>query len=486
MQPIGHRARPLIAALAWPAFGAIAALLPALWMRGFTVDDALISVRYARHLAQGFGWRFNVSGPSTDGVTPLPWPILLLPLARAAPVAVLARAQVLGGVCWVVVGAALGRASGSVAGAPWWGRAAPLGVLSVSVPVAAYAFSGMETPVATALATAAALLSLRPRTAALVAGFAASLRPELAPWALALAVGCSLARKPTLAGALPAALLAMAPLGACAVLRAAVWGSPVPLAVIAKPSDLAHGLAYAGAACVVTLVPIAAFAPLALRREPRAMALAVAGLVHVAAIAAAGGDWMPYARLMVPIVPSLAYAGALASPWMAPAAVAARFTLAVGVGVALLLHGGADGRRVGADRAALIAAARPVLSGARRVASLDIGWVSAATEADIVDLAGVTDPRIASLPGGHTSKRVDGPMLVSLEPDVLLLYALHPPPGGLTAWRDCAYARTLEARLASDDTVADRFAAASWLPLGAAGAGYVVLVARATGCPGSP
>jgi hypothetical protein len=126
----------------------------------------------------------------------------------------------------------------------------------------------------------------------------------------------------------------------------------------------------------------------------------------------------------------------------------------------------------------LIDAARPALAGARRVAALDIGWVSAATEGDIIDLAGVTDPRIAALPGGHTSKRVDGPLLVSLEPDIVLLYALQPPPGGLTAWRDATYTRAIEARLASDDTVAARFDAVSWLPLGVAGAGYVVLSVR--------
>jgi hypothetical protein len=31
-------------------------------MWGFTVDDALISVRYARHVAAGVGWRFDAAG----------------------------------------------------------------------------------------------------------------------------------------------------------------------------------------------------------------------------------------------------------------------------------------------------------------------------------------------------------------------------------------------------------------------------------------
>src|SRR5262249_46499936 len=79
---IGQRA-VVVHRLAWPAAGAALALASAAWMWGFTVDDALIPVRYARHLAAGQGWRFNLGGPATDGVTPLPWPLLLAPFARA-------------------------------------------------------------------------------------------------------------------------------------------------------------------------------------------------------------------------------------------------------------------------------------------------------------------------------------------------------------------------------------------------------------------
>jgi len=475
MLPIGHPGRPLIARLAWPVLGAAAALFPALWMRGFTVDDALISVRYARHLTEGLGWRFNIDGASTDGVTPLPWPIVLVPWAGADAGAVLGRAQWLGAAIWVATGAALGRAVGRVGDAAAWMRVGLLTVLAMSVPVAAYAVSGMETPLATALATAAAFLFARPRAATLAAGLAAAVRPELAPWAVALGAGLSLARGERIADAARSVGLALAPFALCALARTLAWGSPVPLSLLAKPSDVAHGVAYAGATCVVTLVPIAAFAPLAMRRAPAALAIGIAAIAHVGAMVAAGGDWMPYARLMVPIVPSLIYAAALAAPWMHPVAAAARMGLAALVGLVLVARGGTDGRHVGADRAALIDAARPILAGARRVASLDIGWVSAATEAEIIDLAGVTDPRIAILPGGHTSKRIDGPLLISLEPDVVLLYAAHAPPAGLPSWRDAAYGRALEARLAADDTVASRFQPTAWLPLGKAGAGYIVL-----------
>src|ERR1700729_2292317 len=104
---LGHRGRGLIA-------GALPALVPAIFMWGFTVDDALISVRYARHVASGVGWRFDANGPSTDGVTPLPWMPLLVPLARGDALGVLARAKALGLVGWVLSGAALGWAMGGL------------------------------------------------------------------------------------------------------------------------------------------------------------------------------------------------------------------------------------------------------------------------------------------------------------------------------------------------------------------------------------
>ena len=131
------------------------------------------------------------------------------------------------------------------------------------------------------------------------------------------------------------------------MIRSAVFGRPAPLAVLAKPSDLAHGLVYAGAAALVLLVPLLAFAPVTLLRlrargplfgaaeadaeagadetdagagadaqPPRptigvARVLVAAFVAHLVAVIVAGGDWMPYARLVVPVVPSLVIAFAV-------------------------------------------------------------------------------------------------------------------------------------------------------------------------------
>jgi hypothetical protein len=482
MQRIGHQAKRLLAASAtpWAGLGLVAALGLSLWMWGFTVDDSLIAVRYARHLALGFGWRFNLNGPSTDGVTPLAWPLVLAPLARANPLVVLWRSKLLGLMVWAAAGTALGAAIGRVSGAPWWGRAAALSTTAISVPIAAHAVSGMETALATALATTAVLLARRPRQVALVAGLAASLRPEMAPWAVALAVGVVVVERATVAQVVVCATLALAPFVCCAVIREVAWGRPAPLAVMAKPSDLEHGWEYAGAACVVTLTPLLALAPVALARAPLALAIVVAAIAHAMAIVVVGGDWMPYARLMVPVAPTLAYAGALVAARAHPVATAARSLAPLVLGVALIARGGTAGRRVGGDRAALVAEARPALSAARCVAALDVGWVGSATDVTILDLAGLTDPTVAALPGGHTSKRVDAMFVRSRGADALLLYATSPAPNGdLARWAEATYPRVVEARLARDQIVARHFAPAAWLPLGTLGAGYVLLRARA-------
>jgi hypothetical protein len=359
---------------------------------------------------------------------------------------------------------------------PTWARVSLMATLALSVPLGAHMVSGMETALATGLATLAAVAWRRPRVAAILAGLSASLRPEMAPWACVLGAGLSIASREGVARAALAAGLALVPFSSCAVIRALVWGRPAPLALWAKPSDLGHGVVYAVAALAVSVVPILLVSPRALWATRPAMALAVAASAHIAAIVAVGGDWMPFARLIVPILPSLAYAAVLAAACARPAATAVRCALAAAAGVGLLVHNGSNGRHVGADRAGLIAAARPWLAASNRVAAVDIGWVSAATEADIVDLAGVTDPEVAALPGGHTSKRVGPVFLLGREPDALLLYSSNGPPGGaLSAWREASYPRVVEERLAHDDVIGRHFSAAAWLALGTQGAGYVLL-----------
>jgi len=487
----------------WLAAGAglVAALVPSLAMWGFTVDDALVAVRYAHHLATGAGYRFDATGPSTDGVTPLPWAFLLSLAARGDALVTLERARVLGVVAWAAAGAALGRAlvaeldrgeagagDGGEAGAgdggeaadagtaheagvaggargSRWDAAAALAVLALAFPLGAGAGSGVETGLAMALATVAATSTARPRRAAALAGVAATLRPELVVWGTTLAFLAATIEAP--AGRARArevaasTALAAGPFALCAAVRLCVFGRAAPLAVLAKPSDLEHGLRYASAAVVVMVLPLLALAPLAIARSRQGPAriLAVAFLAHLLAVIACGGDWMPYARLLVPVAPSLALVFVASARHARPSSRAIRAILAVGLGVLFAARAAPAGRSVAADRAALIARARPVLASSRVVATLDVGWVSASTDARIVDLAGLTDPSIAMLPGGHTSKRVDATMLLDRGVDTVILYA---------------DARVVEARLLRSELFASRFERVEALPLGTRSASYDV------------
>jgi hypothetical protein len=478
--------------VAWAALGAVVALGPALVMWGFTIDDALIPVRYARHLAVGQGYTWNVGDAATDGVTPLPWTFVVALLARLAPgdaLVVLSHARTFGLAVWTVAAAALGFAVGR-APAPRWAKVGALAALAASLPLAAHAVSGLETPLATALATGAVVLGARPHFAAAVAGLAASLRPELAPWAVTLGAGLAWERAhaPRRA-ALGAAIAAVPPiLVACA--RAAAFGSFVPLSLQAKPGDPAQGVVYASASFLVAVTPILVLAPRALlaasdprlAASPRVLVLAFA--VHLAAVALVGGDWMPYARLVAPVAPSLAYAFVGAAPAMHAGLARGRLIAALALGAALHAGPGRRGWHVLQDREELVRRARPLFADAHAVAAVDVGWVSAATEGRIVDLAGLTDPFVAALPGGHTSKRVDAPFLLARAPDRLAFYAAEPEAGEIAGLTTALhYAHATEERLASSPLVQAHYSPRTFLPLGDRGAGYMVFVEEAANAP---
>jgi hypothetical protein len=117
--------------------------------------------------------------------------------------------------------------------------------------------------------------------------------------------------------------------------------------------------------------------------------------------------------------------------------------LAIGCAAQVYVVGarGPAAAHVWRDRLTLIEAARPKLAGAKRVATVDVGWVGAATGAEIIDLAGATDPDIAALPGGHTSKIVSGAFLTGRAPDRLVFQIASQTegdaivPARLVEWR---------------------------------------------------
>ena len=406
------------------ALGLGSAALPLFWLFGFTVDDALITARVAHQLATGHGYRFNADGPVVDAVTPLGFSYLLAPAGGSGPMAALLFAKWLGALSWLGAAALLGREaarSGRLALATL-----ALGLASC-LPLSAWAGAGMETGLVTALATLPLLSSVPVRFAAAFAGLAAGLRPELGAWALVLAMGRALLESPAevrFRRAFAAMGLALGPLVVVAAIRIAVFGQAYPLAVVAKPSDTSHGALYAVSAALHAGPPWLVVAGWAAYRRlsPRLTAVAMAALAHFAVLVLVGGDWMPLYRLAVPVLPGLVLVGVElnrgASSWWPPVL---RLGVMLAASLQLALSHGASAAGVGAQRSRLIDEARPALSGARRVGTLDVGWVGAATPETIVDFAGVTDPSVARLAGGHTTKRLPADFLERRRLDALVL-----------------------------------------------------------------
>ncbi|WP_438011258.1 hypothetical protein WME89_22880 [Sorangium sp. So ce321] len=485
------RKRALLVALV----GALSALLPALALSGFTVDDALITARYAHHLARGLGYRFNAAGPVTDGVTPLGWAFVLAPFASGGPLAALAAAKALGVLAWTLAAGALAVAVDRTSGRR--ARFAALLLLPASAPLGAWSAAGMETGVVAALgALAVALPALgRALAGAACAGVAAALRPELLPFALVVALSTQAAprreregggeapprpARPAWGRALAALALAGLPFVAVAAARLAVFGRAAPLAALAKAPDAALGARYA-LACFLLTGPAALVAPLAWRALPawpRGLLAAVA--VHFLAVAAAGGDWMPLSRLVVPALPAVVLAAAHVASVADARATALRIALALAGELFVMVRVGPTAARVGGERLRVVEELRGALVGAEVVAALDIGWLGAATGATLVDLAGVTDPAIAALPGGHTTKRIPGALLDARKVDALVLL-LAEGQALASPWTASRFARGVEQHLARLPGAGEAFA-----PVAVSGVTHLrYVVLRRTGDAGA-
>lgn len=457
-----------------PALAAGLAATAMAIMRGFTVDDALIIARYAHHIAAGNGPRFNVGGPITDGVTPIAFPWMLASLARGSTEQAFVAAKWLGAGVWIlcvallapaIVGHDLRRLS-----LRW------LGLMLVTLPVCvgAWPVSGLETPVAMALAGIAVLIrgnSPRRQLGCLAAGLCAIFRPEMLVWSLAVAVGhaccrsdigdgCTtpVGRNRLAFGRLVGSIaFAAGPFAVVCAVRLVRFGNIAPLAVRAKPSDLTHGLAYVFAGVLLTGPMLAVFAPIGWRHlSAWSRMILVATLLHLAALVAVGGDWMPLSRLLVPALAPLAIVFAElcdVTPWWSTSL---RFALSAAAIVWVAVTVGTSAARVGQSRSQLITQLRGQLQPSDIVATVDIGWVGTAHEGTIVDLAGVTDPEVAALPGGHTTKSIPSALLRDRGVTCLVLQV----PAGIDladAWDEGRFSRGVESQIARMPWIRSQF-----------------------------
>jgi hypothetical protein len=473
---VGRLRKALLAPRAAAAGAFVLALGSLGFAWGFVVDDALLLAAFARVVKLTGRHAFFVDGPLVDGATPFALPWLVAPLASSTMTAFEAQ-RLAGGLAvatsftWLAWRVAMRSPRGA-----WLGALVTLGAF----PLAAHATSGLETGLATGAVCLAFALAFDARqrlAAAFVLGLAATLRPELVVAAMAAAFVLAPRER-----ALAALGLAAAPSLIVALVRIAVFGSPLPLAVLAKPSDLRHGALYAVVGLLVTNLALAlACAPHALREargEERPLVRAALALIVVQAIvvAAVGGDWMPYARLLVPAIPCAAIVAAFAARSSRPYLVPVVLSAAVALQGAFGWRHRAEAASVAAARRAVIAALTPALAGATRVAGLDVGFLAASHEGPIVDLAGLTDPAVARLRGGHTSKAIPEGFLDAREVDALVLWAPH---GSVVELGPRAlFGRVVETRLARSPAVRASFTEFARVPWDARGAELVVFRRR--------
>ncbi len=153
-------------------------------------------------------------------------------------------------------------------------------------------------------------------------------------------------------------------------------------------------------------------------------------------------------RLAVPALPAALFVcSALAG--VSPAwATFSRVTAACALSSFVLATMAGRAAEVGSRRLALSESARPSLAGARCIAALDVGWGGAASSSQVLDLAGVTDPAVARLAGGHTSKRIPADLLERRGVDTFLLL-LGKGQALRTPWWSSHFERAVERRVAS-------------------------------------
>jgi hypothetical protein len=302
-----------------------------MWMFATLAEDAFITFRYSLNLAQGNGPVFNV-GERVEGYSNFLWMVLLAGPKAAANVDIVTTARVLGVLCAlaavVLVHLLVRRITDNGAA----------GVLAATVTAAAgsfaaYAGSGLETPLFVLLVLAALwfVLTDHPLVAGLFVTLATMTRPDGVVVTAAIALWL-LARAIRLGGLRPflwfvgSAIVSVAP---WMIWRVVYYGGYLlPNAVAAKSggglgfqldSGWAYFLGFVGVTSVLLLtVPAAMFALFSGRRTIEARTLWSIWLLFGIAIGytlfviATGGDWMPAWRMLVLPLPLLA-SGVLAS-----------------------------------------------------------------------------------------------------------------------------------------------------------------------------
>jgi hypothetical protein len=413
--------------------GALAVAVP-LWRAD--LDDALIIYRYARHLAQGMGWQYN-PGETFNAVTSPLYTLVLgalgalgLDIRAAAHAVSLVAATATGVLVHALLRGAVAPAAGLVAG------------LLVVVNPLLVATTGLETPLALALATLAVWSAdRRPGwPTGLVLGLAILTRGDAGLLAVLL-WGRRLwrTRRVPLAE-VAACLLVLAP---WILYAATTFGAVLPHTLAAKRAQGASGLwgrgwlmLYEGPGVVLTfsrswwvLAPLLGLAVAGAWRlpgSPRALLLYGLGLTA----AYTGLNVPAYHWYFAPLMLGLCVAAGAGIPWLLAVAPGRRWRVGVAGAVSALLamqvvaaYVCCGPHQAYRDLGGWLRAATP--PGAS-VAAAEIGHLGWYSERPIVDMVGLVSPGVAArLRVGDA-----GWWLQAYRPDYLVF---HEPPWAVEA-----------------------------------------------------
>lgn len=405
-------------------------LLVNMWrVHWLTIDDAYISFRYARNLANGWGLVYN-QGEAVEGYTNFLWTVILAGgfelgldphlvskvLGAAAAVGILVLTYRLADRVYPL------RTLPCVA--TW--------LLASSMPLTAYAVLGLETSAFTFLVlwgTWRMFLEVE--------------RGDRVPWSglVFAAAGLTRPEAPLFIG-LPMLLLGRGFFSRQNLLRAALCGGPLllhllwrysyygawlPATLGAKTGDLQQQLdrgsgylsSYVETGGPIVFLALFGIAVALVKRHRELASLAAITVAWFAYVLLVGGDWMSYHRFLAPTEPFLFVLVGLAIRRIVEtldrAAILGLALFGLYAGLVRLHHVGKaqdqfikEEMRYWNNTAGQAAEWLATRAQPGRVAIGDIGYVGYRTDYPILDLLGLVDPVINSLPGGYTRKIGEG------------------------------------------------------------------------------
>jgi arabinofuranosyltransferase len=456
--PQGFRSRPLI------TFVLLAGLCAAwLWLfRENSLEDAFITFRYARHLAEGFGYgAWNLDGTRVDGSTSFLWTLWVAigfrlhvdPLVWTAASSYAALAALLGGLVFVAPsGGVVDHAAARRAGI----------LIACYAPVHWYATSGMEAVAFMSLGGLVLVLSIAVgRRATLVftgcSVLLALMRPEgivVLAGAVAVALVASRERGNAWARLLPGVVAAAGATLALAAFRLYIFGDWLPNTYYAKAGGFSThrvvlGLQYvwyflqtSELWLVVVLAAILNIGARHLKGPEHSSlhALVVFLVVYGAYVVYVGGDELsafPFWRHFVHVFPFIAVAVGLAIPLVVPSRSAVILTAVLAIAPSVLIFtvgepvDGGHGLRVRIRQARVWQTSEQTYFGwvaglSRRstvIATSKAGKLPFTVDATFIDMLGLNDAHIAHEgtidPVGPLDSKTDGAYVLRRSPDII-------------------------------------------------------------------